>query len=331
MKFGYVLPTCQEGLDQPPAFGGPKELIEIAQMAEKLGFDSLWGNDHITPWETLRATHGQQPLNWYEILITMACCATATERIELGLGVIVMPFRDIVILAKQLATLDVFSGGRLLFGVGIGTVRDEFELLRPRQLKANRGAMLDESLEALRLLFTEPVASFSGRYYAFEKVNLYPKPIQKPLPLYISGRVEATLERVAKSATGLMTMAAPPDALRAKVNDLRTACEKEGRDVSEIDVTISAALSLDSTRERAIERFTNSAVGRRFAGRGSMDQFVSGNLIGTTNEVADRINQLGEAGLTHIAIQHVAADSYDVMKEQMQIFAEKVLPLCKSA
>ncbi len=326
MKFGFLLPTCMAGINHPIPFVKAKDLIELAQMAERLGFYSLWGNDHITPWWK---PQGQLP-NWYEILISMACCATSTNSIKLGLGVMVMPYRDPIILAKQVATLDVFSEGRVLFGLGIGSVRSEFELLKPSQAKANRGAMLDESLEAFRLLFTGSEVSFSGRYYSFQGVALNPKPLQEPIPLYISGSTPATIERVAKFGTGLMIMGAPLEALRAKTDELRAASEKAGRDASEIDVAVSTAISLDSTHERAVERFLTSVVGRRFIGRhGGVERVMMGNLIGTPSEVAEKLGQMEEAGISHNAPQHIAANTFEELKEQMQIFGEEVIPLCR--
>ncbi len=329
MKFGFLLPTCMEGLNQPPAFAGPADLIQIARKAEELGLYSLWANDHLAPWPRLRQ-QDTRPFNWYEILITTACCASVTTRIKLGLGVIVIPYRDPLLLAKQLATLDALSGGRVLFGVGIGTVRDEFEILQPRQSKANRGAMLDESLEAIGLLLNEPEASFSGEHYAFDKISLFPKPVQKPLPLYISGQVSETLNRVAKRATGLMVMGCPPAALRTRVDALAVEMEKAGRKMSELDVALSLAVSIESTHERAVERFRDSYVGRRLLARFGLDQIVKGHLIGAPAEVAERIRALGEAGMTHCAPQHIAADSFSEMMEQMHRYAEDVIPLCRS-
>ncbi len=329
MKFGFLLPTCMEGLNQPPACIRPADIIRIAREAEGLGLYSLWANDHLAPWPKLRQ-QDSRPYNWYEMLITTACCASVTTRIKLGLGVIVVPFRDPLLLAKQIATLDALSGGRVLFGVGIGTVRDEFEILQPRQKKANRGAMLDESLEAIGLLLNEPEASFGGEYYAFEKISLYPKPAQNPLPLYISGQVSETLSRVAKRATGTMVMGCPPAALRTRVDALAVEMEKAGRKVSELDVALSLAVSIESTHERAIERFRNSYVGRRLLARFQLDQLVQGHLIGTPEEVAERITALGQAGMTHCAPQHIAADRFEEMLEQMHRYADDVIPRCRS-
>jgi probable F420-dependent oxidoreductase len=319
-----------EGLNQPPAFASPAELLQVARTAEALGLYSLWANDHLAPWPRLRQQDAR-PYNWHEILIATACCASVTTRIKLGLGVVVVPYRDPLLLAKQLATLDAMSGGRVLLGVGIGTVRDEFEILQPRQKKANRGAMLDEALEAIGLLFTEPETSFSGEYYAFEKIVLYPKPAQKPLPLYISGEVSETLSRVARRATGLMVMGCPPAALRTRLDALAVEMEKAGRTMSELDVALSLAVSIEPTHERAVARFRDSYVGRRLLARFPLEQLVQSHLIGTRDEVAERITALGDAGMTHCAPQHIAADRFEEMLEQMHRYAQDVIPRCGAA
>jgi probable F420-dependent oxidoreductase len=317
-----------EGLNQPPLTIRPADISRLAREAEALGLDSLWANDHLAPWPALRRADSR-PYNWYEILVTTAWCASVTTRIKLGLGVIVVPFRDPLLLAKQVATLDTLSGGRVLLGVGIGTVRDEFEILQPRKRKANRGAMLDEMLEALARLFSQPEASFEGEHYAFEKIAADPKPVQKPLPLYISGQVSETLQRVAARATGLMVMGCPPPALCSRVDALAIEMEKAGRKISELDVALSLAVSIEPTHERAVERFRNSQVGRRLLGRLELDQLVKGHLIGTPDEVAERIAALGEAGMTHTAPQHIAADRFEDMLEQMHRYAEDVIPRCR--
>jgi probable F420-dependent oxidoreductase len=333
VKFSFPLPTCTEGLNQPPGSIGPQDLVGFARDAERLGFDAVWANDHLAPWPSLRAAD-PRPYNWYDALISLACCAGATTTLKLGLGVIVVSHREPVVLAKQVATLDTFSDGRVLFGVGIGTQREEFEALRPGRAKANRGRMLDETLEAINLLFTEPEASFEGEYYAFEKVALDPKPLQKPLPIYVSGKVAATLERVARYGAGLMVLGGSAGEIRARVEDLGVALERVGRDISEIDVAACPAISLDVTHEHAVERFLEAPVGHRFTSRTSnpdeVEDMIGRQLIGTPEDVAERLAGWAEAGITHFAPQHIAAHTAAEMSEQMHRFAEELIPLCRA-
>ena len=114
----------------PAPFASPRQIAQVIQKAEQLGFNAVWGNDLITPTPGFKIADSQPP-NWYEPLITLSYAAAVTERIKLGTGVIVVAYRDPVILAKQAATLDQFSEGRLLLGLGLGTFRDEFEAIQP--------------------------------------------------------------------------------------------------------------------------------------------------------------------------------------------------------
>ncbi len=325
MKFGVSIPTCREGMDVPPGYAKPKDVVRLAQTAEKLGFDSIWGNDHMTPSNRIRSLYTQMP-NFYEVLITLTYCAAVTERIQLGTGVIVIPFRDPILLAKQVATMDVFSGGRVILGVGLGSNREELEMLYPRQSGVHRGEMMNEALEAMSLLFTESVASFKGKYYEFKDVILEPKPVQKPFPLYMSGRSPNTVERTVKGGSGLMLFSPTTEEVRQSVEELRSKAEERGRDVSEIDVLLSASLSMERTSEEAIRRYQTLHTGRRARVNGDIDVILSRNFIGTPGEIVERIGGLGEAGLKNCTITGIAADTMEERIEQMQMFAEEVMP-----
>ena len=151
MRFSFGLPTCMEGMMYPVPFASPAQIVELAQHAENLGYHSVWGNDHMTTQRYVRAEYATPP-NFWEILITLAYVAAKTTTLGLATGVLVPAMRrDIVVVAKQLATLDQFSGGRLMAGFGIGAYREEFEALQPNW-KVVRGELLEESVQALRLL-----------------------------------------------------------------------------------------------------------------------------------------------------------------------------------
>ncbi len=327
MKFGFAIPTCREGRDNLSAFAGPKEIIKLTQMCERLGFDSVWSNDFINPPPAMRKAFGPPP-NWYEVITSFASLAVLTERIKLGIGVIVMPFREPVLLAKQVATLDAFSNGRTLLGMGVGGSRDEFVSIRTKEAKAHRGTMLDEGLEAVTLLLNQPEASFEGKYYEFRDVALYPKPVQKPLPIYIAGHSEETPHRVAKWAHGWLVSYPSTENLRHRWEELKPILEQEGRDPSEIDVTVSWGVSLAQTREAAIERYRKSLQGKRIR---SEEWLMNNNLVGTPAEVAERLLQFEKEGATHCIALHIAADTFPELEEQAQIFGEEVIPLCRSA
>ena len=166
-----------EGLTYPIPFSNPEDLVRIAQHAEALGYHSVWGNDHMTTQHYVRAEFSVPPRFW-EPLVTYAYLAAHTKRLRFGTGVLVLPMRrDIVVTAKQIATLDHFSNGRVEIGVGIGAYREEFDALNP-QARVHRGDMVVEGVTALRLLFSQRAASFDGKYYKFRDVELFPKPKQ---------------------------------------------------------------------------------------------------------------------------------------------------------
>jgi probable F420-dependent oxidoreductase len=201
MDVGVAIPTCKEGLSSPVGFARPDQVIEVIVHAERLGYHSVWGNDHITAPQYVRE-HYPDPPSFYEPLIALAAAAGVTRRIRLATATIVLPLREPVYLAKQIATLDRFSGGRVILGVGMGAYREEFERLFPRLRAARRADMAEESLTILRRLFTERPVSYDGRYYAFDGLDLAPMPLQRPLPIFVGGNHPAVVERAARHGEG---------------------------------------------------------------------------------------------------------------------------------
>src|ERR1700758_783920 len=184
--FSVGFPTGMEGLTYPIPFSNPEDLVRVARHAESLGYHSVWGNDHMSTQHYGRAEFPVPPRFW-EPLVTYAYLAAHTSTLRFGTGVLVLPMRrDIVVTAKQIATLDHLSNGRVEIGVGIGAYREEFEALNP-DVQVHRGEMVEEGVKALRLLFSERDVSFEGKYYKFKDVELFPKPLQKDLPIYFGG------------------------------------------------------------------------------------------------------------------------------------------------
>lgn len=325
MRFGFQLPTAIEGLYMQPGAVKVSDFVKIATTAEKLGFNSLWVNDHITPWKKPAPDNKAEFPNWYEVLMTLSYCAAVTTDIKLGVSVLVMPFRDPVITAKQAATIDVFSGGRFILGIGLGGPRQEFDKLYPRLSKSNRGDLLDEGIEAVELLLNNSNVSFSGNYYSFDNVSLHPKSLQNPLPIYIAGNSIPAFKRVAKFGMGLITTSAPFSTLREKIKKLYETVEYTGRNPSKIDVMLSAVLCIDHTTEKAAKRLDSSMLGLRFSEeyKASPGHF----LVGSPNEVAEKVHQLAEMGVTQIVPQHTAGDTPAQFMEQMYFLGEEVAPL----
>ncbi len=334
MKLGIGLPTSHQGVYLPNPFAGPDKILAFTQAVENLGFYSAWGLDFMTPTESRRRASGEQ-LEWHEVMVSLSYLAAVTDKIKLGTATVVLPHRDPVMLAKQAATLDVFSNGRLLLGIGLGGSRDEFEAIRPRDSKAHRGRMLLESLEAMHLLFTQDDVTFKGEYVEFNGLSLHPKPVQNPFPFYISGKTPDVPRRIAKWGTGWLLSRADPRTVQERVETLYPYLQEMSRDRSEIDIVVTKGLSIGRTREDAVKRFQNSMLPGRmdvmatnmgFGGRPSEERVYRQNLIGTPDDIKEQLDRARQEGVDHCVIFYFAVGNFQEMMEQAQWFGEEIMP-----
>ena len=328
MEFGIGIPTCREGLNHPAPFANPEQIVEMAQLAERVGFDAVWGNDHMVP-PADALTRYPKPPNFYEALVSLSFVSRFTQRVRLGTGVIVLPFRDPVLLAKQAATLDQFAGGRLMLGVGLGSLRYEFEILYPKRKGVRRGDMLSEGLEALHLLLTQDVASHQGKYYEFHDVCISPKPLQNPFPVYLSGTNEEVPRRVARWCAGWLVGSTAGDSIKEKWDMLLPALEEAGRDRSEVSMGAITTLSIARTHEEAVRRHDSAAIPRTRTGSVAKD--ATGDrryniLLGSPQGLIEQVKEMEEAGLTQCIAQNVAVDTAEEWAEMAQMFGEEVIP-----
>ena len=324
MKYDMEIPTSREAVFVPVPFAGPQEIVKIVQDAEKLGYHTVWGTDFMTLAPGVSPLEDPDPPNWYELIVALSYLAAVTEKIVLGTGVILIPYRDPVILARQITTLDHFSNGRVAFGIGLGN-RAEYEMIQPRMRKAHRGRMLDEKMEALHHLFdhSQRTVSYSGKYVEFRDVEIYPKPVQNPLPMYAPGRNPDALQRIAKWGNGLFTAGA---AGRSAIDELEPLLEEQGRSLDEVHVIAEGELSLGATHEEAVEHYRNSLQGQfRLAKGFSLDSIVEQNWIGTVDEVGEKISRVKDNGIDHVNALHIAGDSISEMMEQVESFAKDVM------
>ncbi len=332
MRFGVSFPTCKEGLSLPLPYCDVHTTIEMIETAERLGFDSAWGNDHITPPAYVRRDYADPP-NFYEPLMVFAAAAKLTSRIKLGMAVLVLPMREPVFLAKQLATLDQIANGRIILAVGTGAYREEFERIFPRLKGAHRGRMLEEGVEALRRLFTQRHAGFKGEYYEFDGIDLGPKPVQDPFPIYMGGNNENVMKRAAKVGQGWMPAAVSAEEIRRGRDELFRLAEAAGRDPTTIDVAPQLMVCLPRGRETAVERFKQSrmyvhlhSLATSTLREQNLSRMEQVNLIGAPSELVDRIGELERAGVTTLAAISFLSETPEIMVEDMQLFAEQVMP-----
>jgi probable F420-dependent oxidoreductase len=328
MKFGLGLPTCHEGLINPVPFFAPTDFVPVAQLAERLGYDSIWGTDHYSNQEYVRRTYSQPP-NFYEVLTVLSALATTTQHIQLGTAVLAMPLRDIVAVAKQVMTLDQLSSGRVLLGVGIGAYREEFAAVRPELIGKNRGAMLEEGLELFGRLATEHIVTHQGRFYQTQKLEMYPKPYRKPLPILVAGHAENAIDRAVRLGHGWIPSWQPFGKLRESITTLRRKAIEAGRDPASLIVAPQHACLLAETQEDAERRFSASGMvahRRSLAASGRrLTDAIEHMLVGNVETVREKVEQLHTAGADHVASITFTVNTVDEYLEQVHIFAEEIM------
>ncbi|HUN52475.1 MAG TPA: LLM class flavin-dependent oxidoreductase [Candidatus Sulfotelmatobacter sp.] len=331
MKFSICLPTGFEGLMHPIPFAEPEVFLRLARLCESLGYDSVWGNDHITTQHYVRALYPGQVPRYYEPIIVMAHVAAATSRLRLGTAVTVLPMHEPVYLAKQVATLDQLSGGRFMLGVGVGAYREEFLAWNGKLAHARRGDMMDEGLAALARLFVEPRCSFTGEYYAFSDIELAPKPRQTPFPLYVGGHNLPAVERAARHGQGWLPGWRPLGEMQERIRLLKERTAALGRDADAVEVAPQMSVTLGKTQEAAEQRYMQSGlVAHRkslaYTGRDLGQQTVA-NLVGSPDVVLQKIDRLAAIGIDHCCALMFPADSVSEAVEQIEWFGKLVQPL----
>jgi probable F420-dependent oxidoreductase len=195
-----------------------------ARMAEDLGFDSVWIPDHIIVPSAVEERYG--PV-YYDAIAVLAYLAGVTSRVWLGTTVLVLPYRNPVVLAKQIASIDQLSDGRLIFGVGVGWAEAEFQVLNVPF--AERGRRTDEALRLMQTLWTQEAPAFNGTYQAFSDILFHPRPRQSPVPIWIGGNSRAAMRRTVEFASGWHPIDTAPARLQDDLQTLQTWCQHSGR------------------------------------------------------------------------------------------------------
>src|SRR5690242_6573581 len=214
MRFGIELPTCTSGMMHPVPFATVHQVVDLAIEAEQLGYHEAAGNDHLSTMDYIRKAWNEPP-DFFEPLVVLAHVAAKTSVLRLATGIMVMTLRDPVLLAKQVATLDRLSDGRVTLGVAVGGYRDEFESVVPELRYADRAELVRERIAALRVLWERRHSSYQGKYVRFENVESYPKPVQSPLPILSGGNADGSLRRAAELCDGWLPAKLGPDRIRA--------------------------------------------------------------------------------------------------------------------
>jgi len=254
MKFGLF------GINNGPcAF--PKCAAAVARAAEEAGFESVWTGEHVILPDP-QAPPSPVPANYpmLDPAISLAFVAAHTTKIRLGTGIIILPQRNPVVLAKELASTDVLSNGRLIFGIGVGYLKPEFDAIgAPFD---HKGARSEEWLAAMIALWSMPQPEFSGRWVKFKGVNAMPRPVQQPHPeIVFGGHTMEAYSRAARLAKGWYGFAQDLDGTAKCVEGLRAACKTAGRRFEDVEVSITPNARVKVDRDTA-KRYADLGVSR---------------------------------------------------------------------
>lgn len=242
----------------------PEGAVALAEHAEQAGLDSLWTVEHVVipadyasryPYSQTGRMPGSDDAPVPDPLIWLSYVAARTSRLLLCTGVLILPQRSPLITAKEAATLDDLSGGRVRLGVGIGWLREEFEAIGVPF--ADRAARTEEAIAAMRVLWSQESPSFAGDFYRFHDARMWPKPARGTVPVVIGGHSEAAARRAGRLGDGFFPASAQPDAIPGLIETMREAAAAAGREPATIEVTAGA-----QPRPEAFERMAALGVDR---------------------------------------------------------------------
>lgn len=229
MRFGVVFPQTEIGTDATA-------ICDFAQAAEDLGYHHILAYDHVIGANPASRPGWRPPYThrdpFHEPFVLFGYLAGTTKRIELTTGVIILPQRQTVLVAKQAAALDVLSGGRLRLGVGIGWNPVEYEALGENF--HNRGRRSEEQIEVMRLLWTNELVTYQGRWQKITDAGLNPLPVQRPIPVWFGGSDDRALGRLARLGDGWFPLFNPDDKCRSAIEKIGSYARAAGRDPSTI-------------------------------------------------------------------------------------------------
>lgn len=289
----------------------PNQWQDVTRV-EELGYDSAWTSEHIFFY-----------FPTFDALTALAAMAAKTERIRLGTAVMLLPLRPAALAAKEIASVDIISGGRLTLGIGIGgEYPKEFEAVGVPVKQ--RGARTDEAMHVIKRLYTEDRVEFEGRFTKLDGVNLQPKPAQPGgPPMWVAGRSEAAMRRAGELGDGYFPYLFSPDRFRDGLAKAREYAEKAGRDPSEITGGIYQFCALADTYEEAKATAAKDLSMRYNQPFGKIvDRYV---VMGNADDCARRLADFAEAGVEHFCLVPIAP-SYGDFMAHVEAYASDILP-----
>ena len=320
MKYGFTL-------SGRGPLGTPEKLVAITKKGEELGYDSVFSGDHIVVPRAIASVYpytergefpGSSTGEAMEQLTLLSFLAGQTSKIQLVASVIIVPHRNPVVAAKALATLDVLSNGRLVVGVGVGWMREEFEALGLPPFE-ERGAVTDEYIRAYKELWTSDYPGFEGKYCRYDNISFLPKPVQKPHPpIWVGGESRPALRRAAELADGWYPLGSnptfpmeTPEQLAAGLERLATYARRFGRDPAEFEIIY---------RNNRFELKKNG-------GPSSSSDEGRVAFVGTADQIASDIRRYEELGVHRLVLDFARqTDDIDEVLRRMEELATQVWP-----
>ena len=301
MKFGIVIPLHRD-IDAPVN-------LELAMNAEMLGFDSIWISDHValpTKYE------GRFSKVLYDPFVLLASIAAKTQKISLGTSIIIVPYRNPIVVAKMVSTIDVLSDGRVVLGVGPGWMEEEFNILGIPFTE--RGQRTYEYINIFKELWEKDEPTFEGEFYSFSKIKFYPKPVQKPHPpIWIGGISKKAIVRAVELGNGWHPVWLSPDQMEKKIRYLKRVAKEKGRDLDNFVFSIRNRLRILKTPEVKKPDFSESRGKYTFS------------FYGTTEEIIHKVRQFESIGVSHIMFDLDVENNKEMFKTIEQ-FSKDIMP-----
>lgn len=292
----------------PPGRDGAAFLWTLCDMLERSDVDSIWLSDRLS-----------SPAPVPEVMTTLAAIAARTTRLKFGPSVVVLPYRTPVVAAKEMATVDWLSQGRLFPAVGVGV-----EL--PREFDASgvpfaeRGRRTDEAIRVMRLLWTQDEVTFQGDFYKLDRVSIFPKPWQTPPPIWIGGKSEAAMRRTARLGDGWIPSFITPDEMRAGVQKVHDMAAAAGRQVPEDHFGTLINYAIADSEATAL------ALAQPYVPRGRVDETTMRQCtaFGPAGRLIEKVEEYVKAGASKFILRPLCPP--DRMLEQLALVGEQVCP-----
>jgi probable F420-dependent oxidoreductase len=289
-------------------FSSPDALFSWIDLCESSQVDSIWLTERLV-----------SPTPFLEPLTAFGLIAGRTKRLKFGMNATVIPLRDPLVLAKQCATLDYLSGGRLLpaFGVGRDTAP---EFAATGREPRGRGDRANEILQLIARLWSEDSVDFEGRYYQYSGATISPKPVQQPLPIWIGGSSDAAIKRTALYGTGWLGGIMSPAQVAPVVQKIKAAVAEAGRDIDEDHYGAGFPFRFGSPDEEIVQRAADRL---RRLGEAPVESYLA---VGEAREILNRAAEYARAGISKFVLSPIASGDEDFM-EQTRRLNEEVLPV----